>query len=149
MKKTSIINQFPENHILFFHAGPSKQQVIGSLIAALELPDPSAALKAIMAREEAGSTILDPGLALPHARLDGLSKIHASIGICPTGVMDPHGGSPIKVFVLFLSPSDNMREHLAFLAALAALFQKKGLIDKLTKLASPQGVLHALKQAER
>src|SRR5579872_334016 len=55
---SSILN---EKRILFFTAGPSKQQVFGSLIAALDLPDPSAALKAILSREEAGSTIITDG----------------------------------------------------------------------------------------
>src|SRR5689334_21481067 len=97
-----------------------------------------------------GSTIIAPGLALPHARLEGLSKIEAAIGICPTGVTNPHdGGNPIRVYVLFLGPADNMREHLYFLSSISALFQKDGFIDKLCTLATPQGVLHAIRQADK
>jgi len=123
---------------------------VGNLIGTLDLPDPSAALKAIMAREEIGSTIISPGLALPHARIEGLRKIEAAIGVCPTGVHDPHdGGTPIRVFVLFLSPADSMREHLTFLSNVSALFQKDGFLEKVTLLASPKGVLHAIAQAEK
>jgi mannitol/fructose-specific phosphotransferase system IIA component (Ntr-type) len=87
---------------------------------------------------------------LPHARLEGISKIEAAIGICPTGVTDPHdGGTPIRVYVLFLGPADNMKEHLSFLATVSALFQQDGFLDNLTKLASPQGILHAIRQAEK
>src|SRR6185295_18832661 len=108
-------------------SGPSKRQVIGSLIGMLDLKDPSTALRAILSREEMGSTIIAPGLALPHARLEGITGIEAAIGICPTGVTDPHdGGSPIRVYVLFLGPADNMKEHLSFLANVSALFQKEG-----------------------
>ncbi len=135
--------------IAFFPAGPSKRQVFGKLIGSLDLPDPSAALKAILAREEAGSTIIAPGLALPHARVQGIKKVQAALGICPSGVMDPHGkGKPVRVYVLFLGPADDMKEHLAFLAAVSALFQKKGFIEKLARLASPEGVLTTLQQAE-
>src|SRR5260370_978977 len=144
MKIPPVSSYLTDKRIAFFHAGPSKRQVLGSLIATLDLTDPSAALKAILAREEMGSTIIAPGLALPHARLEGLSQIEAAIGICPTGVTDPHArGTPIRVYVLFLGPADNMKEHLSFLASVSALFQKEGFIDKVTKLASPQGVLHA------
>ncbi len=146
----SISNYLSEPRILFFPAGPSKRQVIGSLIAALDLKDPSSAIKAILAREEMGSTIIAPGLALPHARLEGLSRLEAALGICPTGVHDPHdGGTPIRLYVLFLGPTDDMKEHLAFLAGVSALFQKRGLIDKLCALASPAGILHAIRQIEK
>jgi PTS system nitrogen regulatory IIA component len=149
-KPTPISSYLSENRIVFFSAGPSKRQVIGSLIAALDLKDPSAAIKAVLAREEMGSTIIAPGLALPHARIEGLTRLEAAVGISPTGVHDPHaGGTPIRVYVLFLGPSDNMKEHLAFLSNVSALFQKAGFLDKLTKLASPEGVLHAIRQAEK
>jgi PTS system nitrogen regulatory IIA component len=149
-KIPKVSSYLSEKKIIFFTSGPSKRQVLGSLIATLEIPDPSAAINAIVAREEMGSTIIAPGLALPHARLEGLSRIEAAVGVCPAGVHDPHdGGSPIRVFVLFMGPADNMKEHLSFLSSVAALFQKEGFVDKLSKLASPQGVLHAIKQAEK
>ena len=148
-KMTPISSYLSEKRIVFFHAGPSKRQVLGSLISTLDLKDPSAAIKLILAREEMGSTIITPGLALPHARMDGLAKIEAAIGICPSGVNDVHGGGhPIYVYVLFLGPADNMKEHLYFLSGISALFQQEGFIDKLTKLATPQGVMHAIRQAE-
>ena len=148
-KVPSVSSYLKEQRIVFFPAGPSKRQVLGNLIGTLDLKDPSSALKAILSREEMGSTIIAPGFALPHARLEGLSKIEAAIGICPSGVTDPHGrGIPIRVYVLFLGPVDNMKDYLSFLASVAALFQKKGFLDKLTKLASPQGVLHAIRHAE-
>ena len=150
MATKSVSSYLSEQRILFFPAGPSKRQVIGSLIAALDLKDPTAAIKAILAREEQGSTIIAPGLALPHARPEGIIRIEAAVGICPSGVHDPHAaGEPIRVYVLFLGPSDNMKEHLSFLSSVSALFQKKGFIDKLCKLASAPGVLHAIRQAEK
>ena len=149
-KVPAVSGYLTDKRIAFFTAGPSKSQVLGGLIATLDLADPSAALKAILGREEIGSTIIAPGLALPHARVEGLKRIEAAIGVCPTGVHDPHdGGIPIRVFVLFLGPADNMKEHLSFLSSVASLFQRKGFVDQLAKLASPQGVLHAIKQAEK
>src|SRR5882724_2301980 len=106
MATKSVSSYLSESRILFFTAGPSKHQVIGSLIAALDLKDPSAAMKAVLAREEAGSTIMEHGLAIPHARLEGISRIEAAIGIVPSGVHDPHGGGkPVRIYVLFLGPA--------------------------------------------
>jgi PTS system nitrogen regulatory IIA component len=146
----SVSSYLSDKRIIFFPAGPSKRQVIGSLIAALDLKDPSAAMKAILAREEMGSTLIAPGLALPHARLEGLTHLEAAVGICPSGVTDLHdGGTPILVYVLFVGPPDDMKEHLSFLSSVSALFQKAGFIQALTKLASSEGVLHAIQQAEK
>jgi mannitol/fructose-specific phosphotransferase system IIA component (Ntr-type) len=149
-QKAPVSSYLSEKRILFLHAGPSKLQVLGSLIGALDLPDPGAALKAILAREESGSTIIYPGFAIPHARIDGIKRLQAAVGICDSGVIDPRaGGRPVHIFVLFVAPSDNMVEHLAFLASASALFQKKGFIEKLTKLASPAGILHVIRDAEK
>ena len=149
-KVPSVSSYLAENRIVFFTSSPSKRQVLGNLIGTLGLKDPSAAIKLILSREEMGSTIIASGLALPHARMEGISKIEAAIGICPAGVTDPHGGGiPIKVYVLFLGPADNMKEHLSFLSSVSALFQRAGFIDKLTKLATPKGALHAIRQAEK
>lgn len=137
-------------NIAFFPAGPSKQQVLGNLIGSLDLPDPNAALKAILAREDAGSTVIAPGLALPHARIPGIPRISAAIGICPTGVVDSvAGGAHTYIFVLFLGPAENMKEHLAFLASVSALFQSEGLIDALVQLTTPEAVLDRIRQAEK
>ena len=148
--KTVKVSDFlSEKNIFILPAGPSKQQVFGKLIGSFDLPDPSAALKAILAREEMGSTIIEPGLALPHARISGIPHVVAAVGICPTGVVDHRsGGAPINVFVLFLGPSDNMKENLAFLASVSALFQKEGLLSQLVQLTTPHAVMDAIRHAE-
>ncbi len=141
---------FNEKRIVFFNAGPSKQQVFGSLISSLDLPDPSAGMKALLAREEAGSTIITEGVAFPHARINGISKIEAALGIYPAGLEDATGHTkPIQLFLLFLGPADNMRQHLSFLATAAALFQNPKAIATLTKQTTPQAVLKKLKELER
>ena len=150
-KIVRVSDYLSEKHIIFFSAGPSKQQVLGSLIGALDLPDPTAALKAIMTREEAGSTVIAPGLALPHARLSGLGGIKAALGLCPAGVVDATSKepAPIKIFMLFLGPSEDMRTHLAFLASVSSLFQVESLADALLQLTSPDAVLQKIREAEK
>jgi PTS system nitrogen regulatory IIA component len=148
-KVLKVSDFLSEKNISFFPAGPSKQQVFGQLISLLNLPDPSSVMQAIMAREEAGTTVIAPGIALPHARIPGITKIRAAIGLCPSGVEDPSSPSgPVRIFILFLGPSENMREHLAFLAGVSSLFQIEGLIDSLFLLATPSDVLKKIKDVE-
>jgi mannitol/fructose-specific phosphotransferase system IIA component (Ntr-type) len=144
-----ISDYLKPGNIAFFPAGPSKQQMLGSLIGSLELSDPGGALKSILAREEAGSTIIAPGLALPHARIMGISSIKAALGICPTGVQYSHtAGGPVHLMLLFLGPAENMREHLAFLAGASALFQQEGLSEALLAQTTPKAVLEKIRAAE-
>jgi PTS system nitrogen regulatory IIA component len=145
-----VSDYLTEKNILFFPAGPSKRQVLGSLIGSLDLPDPTAALQAILSREEAGSTVIAPGLTLPHARIQGIKRIAAALGICATGVEDPHAeGGPLRIFMLFVGPADNMREHLAFLASVSSLFQQEGLSDFLLQLSTPAAVLDKIREVEK
>lgn len=138
----------PKRVAIFSH-GPSKQQVFGSLLGLLDLPDPSAALKALLAREEVGSTVIGPGIAVPHARLSGLPKLQAALGVCPAGVVDAHAaGGPVHLFLLFLGPAENMREHLAFLAGAAAILQTDGVVQRLVKLDQPAAILKEIQKIE-
>lgn len=139
-----------EQTVAFFPAGPSKRQVFGSLIGLFDLADPGAALKAILAREEAGSTVIAPGLALPHARITGIPRLRAALGLCPGGIQYSHAvEEPVKLVLLFLGPAENMREHLAFLAGASALFQNSELVKRLLTLTSPKPVLRGLQEAEQ
>jgi PTS system nitrogen regulatory IIA component len=131
-----------------FPAGPSKQQVLGKLIGSFELPDPTAALKAILLREDTGTTVLAPGIALPHARIQGIPKIMVALGVSPTGVVDPKSQTPIYAFLLFLTPADNMKDHLAFLANVSALLQSDGFVDGLKKQSTPDQLLQYIRETE-
>ncbi len=143
-----VSNYLSEKSVRFFPAETSRQQVLETLANSLELPNPEAALKAIWAREETGATVIGPGLAIPHARLTGLSGIVAAVGICPTGVAHPSEGN-LHLFVLFLSPQEKMHDHLVFLAALSSLLQVEGLTDSLLSLSSAAEVLEKIREAER
>ncbi|MBI3291391.1 MAG: PTS sugar transporter subunit IIA [Elusimicrobia bacterium] len=137
-------------NVVFFPVGSSKQQVFDALVRTTNLPDPSLALQAIMAREQTGTTVIAPGLALPHARIQGLRTIVAALGLCPTGIVDPSSeGGPVRLFLLFLGPSENMRLHLAFLAGASSLFQVEGLSEALLQLTTPEAVIEKIRATEQ
>jgi PTS system nitrogen regulatory IIA component len=138
-----------EKTVLLLDGGPGKQEVLDKLMQCLSLPDPQAAMKAVTAREEAGSTVLEPGLFVPHARLAGLKTIQAALAVIPGGlqVQNPPAAA-VRLALLFLSPADNMKSHLAFLASAASLFQNDGLRDALTQTRDPLTALSKIRAAE-
>jgi len=144
-----VSDYLTDKSIVFFSSGPSKPQVFGQLIGVLDLADPNAALQNLLSREEAGSTVVAPGLALPHARVPGLPRLKAAIGISPEGVMDPESDSgPVHVYVLFIGPAENMKEHLGFLARVSVLFQKDGFTQRLQKSGSPSKAMELIRKTE-
>ena len=76
----------------------------------------------IMARESLGSTAMENGIAIPHAKIPGLSKPAVMIGVSRLPV--PFGDSEhkgTKIFFLVLAPEENPTEHIQILASIAKL----------------------------
>lgn len=85
--------------------------------------DPGAVDAAVWARESVMSTGLENGVAVPHARMDGLAKPVIAAGISPQGIdFDAPDGSRAHVVLLFLTPRDDEGLQLDLLADVARVF---------------------------
>jgi PTS system nitrogen regulatory IIA component len=136
-KSLRISDFLKDKNILFFPADLPKQQLFERLIGSLKVLDAGLALKAILDRELWGSTTIAPGLALPHARIPGIARIVAAMGICPS-----------QIFLLFIGPVNNVQEHLAFLASVSSLFQTRGFLEMMVQLKTSESVLAKIRQLE-
>jgi mannitol/fructose-specific phosphotransferase system IIA component (Ntr-type) len=114
--------------------------MIKDLIASLALPSFMQAFQAIAEREKLGSTVIIPGLAVPHARLPGLKGIRVALGVSPD--------NPIHVWILFFTPEDDPRSHLDFLASISAFFKKEDRIQALSKLRSARDIIDFIRNSE-
>ena len=75
------------------------------------------------AREQVVPTGVGQGLALPHARMEGLDKPRVIIGQSNAGIdFDAPDGVDAEIICLLLSPADNPDAHLEMLAATAEAF---------------------------
>lgn len=78
-------------------------------------------LSALCRREEMGSTSVGDGVALPHCRTSGLSRITLAAGRSLKGIA--FGQSPgdeiCRLFFLILAPENEAGQHLRVLAQLA------------------------------
>lgn len=76
--------------------------------------------EAVKARELLGSTAMDNGIAIPHARIEGLDKSSVIIGISRLPIaFGGSDGNGSKVFFLVLAPKDNPSEHVQILSSIA------------------------------
>jgi len=149
MKVLYISDFLTEKNILFFPARLDKSNIFKDLIGSMNLPDPELALKEVLYRELWGRTVIAPGFAIPHARIPGLTHVAAAIGICQQGIADPKSTSQQpSLYLLFVGPTNDVQQHLSFLAAVSTLFQSKDLAKHLVQLTTPGAVFAKLRAAE-
>ena len=80
-----------------------------------ELRDP--ATRAVVERERMQSTaIVEIGVAVPHARVEGVGGVVAAMAASPTAVYYAMAGVPISIVVVVLSPPALVGDHLDTLA---------------------------------
>jgi PTS system nitrogen regulatory IIA component len=112
----------PERVILGLRAAdkPALLAALGQRAAAA-LGVPAAGITAgIAAREALGSTGVGGGIALPHARIDGLPAPAAFLVRLERPIdFAAIDGKPVDLLVLLLSPARGNAEHLSALAALS------------------------------
>jgi two-component system sensor histidine kinase KdpD len=128
----------------------TRVQAIGDLVEALSKENDAVArdeaVGKIEARERQGSTFLNEGVALPHARLAGLKGPEAALGLTRGGVIDGPEGSPVEAVFLFLFPEEVERSHVGLLAAAGRAMQDADLRRRLRVARSAEEALDALRE---
>lgn len=105
------------------------------------------AIRAVCDREAASSTaIVELGVSIPHARIDGVDDIVAALAVVPSGVYRWSASLPISIMVLVLTSPDLTTEHLTFLSSLSMLLQSDRIRQYLKEAANPQDVMLLLRQ---
>jgi PTS system nitrogen regulatory IIA component len=70
-------------------------------------------VRAIMRREQLGSTGIGRSIAIPHTKHGSVDKLVGTIALSRAGVMfESLDGQPVHVLVLLISPQDRPGDHL-------------------------------------
>ncbi len=131
--------------ILMDLKGDTKEAVIKELLDALEkaekISDRALAEEAIMERERSMSTGMQHGIAVPHAKTDGVERLAAAIGI-KRGGMDFKAldGEPTHIIVLSVSPKKHPESHMQFLAGIGSALGDKTRRDDILNARSEDEV---------
>ncbi len=97
--------------------GVSREDAIRTLAAALSDTEAERIIASALAREEEESTYLGHGLAVPHARLEGLAAPLVCLATCK-GSIDWQG-EQASLIALLVVPAERPELHLAMLGTLA------------------------------
>lgn len=103
-------------------------------------------LETVMAREHALATGVGGGLAIPHARVRGLSGPMIAAGISREGLdFDAPDGRPARLVFLLLTPEEDYTTQLELLADIARTFHNDQLREGAMAARSYTEFLAALK----
>lgn len=81
-------------------------------------------LATLMEREQLGSTGVGDGVALPHGKIEGLSKIVGVLARLETPVsFDAVDDQPVDLVFMLLAPANATAAHLKALAKVSRLFR--------------------------
>jgi PTS system nitrogen regulatory IIA component len=122
----------------------SKRQALAIVadIAARSLDVPASEIVSkLMAREKLGSTGVGHGVAVPHARLKGLERLHGVFVRLETpldfGSVDEQ---PVDLIFALLAPDDHPAEHLRALAKVSRVLRQADLREHLRQAKSADAV---------
>lgn len=118
----------------------SRHEVIHEMTVAacaMEGLNPQTVETAVWEREETLSTGIGNGVAIPHARIDGLRESLVVVGVSETGIdFDSPDGKLANVIFLVLTPVNDPGSQLEIAAEIARLFRDQHVSDRVLQTKS-------------
>ena len=100
---------------------------------------------ALMDREAQGSTGVGRGVAVPHARLNGLDRMRAVVVRLERPVpFDAVDEQPVDILFALFAPEGADSEHLRALARVSRLLRQGEIREHLRQARSPDAILAVL-----
>jgi PTS system fructose-specific IIA component/PTS system nitrogen regulatory IIA component len=102
-------------------------------------------VRAVLRREQLGSTGIGRGIAIPHAKYTAAHRMIGTLALSRNGVnFDSVDGEPVYVFVLLLSPQDKPGDHLRALESVVRAMREDAFVRSLRSQTTADGVWQLL-----
>jgi PTS system fructose-specific IIA component/PTS system nitrogen regulatory IIA component len=127
------------------------RELVESLVGAgaLQAEDLDGILKAIMKREELGSTGIGKGIAVPHTKHSSVSKLVGTVGVSAEGVdFNSLDGEKVQLFFLLVSPPDRPGDHLRALENISRQLRDDSFCRFLKQARSAADIQQLLEEAD-
>ena len=101
--------------------------------------------QALAKREQLGSTGIEDGVAIPHAKIKRLNKTIIAFARKKNGLdFQAHDGKPSQLFFILLAPEKTTTIHLKLLARLSRLLKNNNFRNQLLKAANSSAIYEAI-----
>ncbi|MEX0794256.1 MAG: PTS sugar transporter subunit IIA [Pirellulaceae bacterium] len=106
-------------------------------------------IKAIMKREELGSTGIGRGIAVPHTKHPSVDKLVGTVGVSREGVeFASLDGEPVHLFFLLVSPPDRPGDHLRALENISRQLRDDMFCKFLKQSKTNEDIAQLLEEAD-
>lgn len=149
---------FHANSVLCDLHVSSKKQLFQEMAAKLletdALKDSGVTTRDIVAatleRERLGSTGVGTGVALPHARIDGIDQVHAVFARLETSIdYDAIDERPVDLVTLLLAPTDAGGAHLRALAKVSRALRRQDMRQRLRAAPNAESLFTILTEERK
>ena len=127
------------------------REMAQSLVAAgrIAASDLESIVKAIMKREDLGSTGIGRGVAVPHTKHPSVNRLVGTVAVSHGGVdFESLDGEPVQLFFLLVSPPDRPGDHLRALENISRQLRDETFCTHLTQAKGPVEIQHLLEEAD-
>ena len=130
-----------------------KEDVLEELVEALAevkpINDKKTILKALVDRENLGSTGIGHGIAIPHGKTDKIEKLTAFLAVSKKGVsFDALDGELVYIFFLLIAPKESAGPHLKALARISRLLRDEYLCQLICRARTSEEVFKIIAREE-
>lgn len=106
-------------------------------------------LAALREREEQVSTGIGFGVAIPHAYCGKISRAEAVLGRSADGVdFESPDNAPVHFIIMLLVPENQAQAHLQTLAAVAGVFSRGEVRERLQEASTEEELLAIIAESE-
>ena len=152
--KIDLLGLLKENLIELNLEGKDKEEIINELVGIIsksgKAKNRKALANALMEREKLGSTALGNGVAVPHAKIDGLKRTVLALGRSNAGVdFNSLDGEKTHIFFMLISPKEDVGSHLKILAKISHLIKDRFMVSLFKKAKSKKEVLSIISNLEK
>lgn len=131
-------------HVALELTATTRDEALREIVATMELSQPEAFLREVIAREEVHTTFMSDGVAFPHARTDLLQRIALGVGRSVEGVSF---GPEMRAHLIFVIgvPRRMINDYLVCVGALARLVRDADTRTALIKSATAAEFIELLR----
>lgn len=127
------------------------QELVGALIAAgqVKAAEQESIVKAIMKREELGSTGIGRGVAVPHTKHPSVDRLIGTVGVSTEGVdFQSLDGEKVQLFFLLISPPDRPGDHLRALENISRQLRDDSFCRYLKQSKTAEDIQQLLEESD-
>ncbi|MFA6599707.1 MAG: PTS sugar transporter subunit IIA [Candidatus Omnitrophota bacterium] len=130
-----------------------KEDVLKELVDILaevkDIGDRKSIVRALIERENLGSTGIGQGIAIPHGKTDRVDELVAVLGLSQKGVnFESLDGELVYIFFLLVAPRETAGPHLKALAQISRLLRDTYFCELLKRCKSPEEVFELIRREE-